>query len=178
MADIRISKLLRQFNIGLDDLVEFLHKQGVEVDANPNAKVSDEHLPALMKQFGKDLEMKQAADKVEVKITEILEKSGRRPAREEPEEEEPERETIIKSNTFINAKKESSSQTPKPNSSGGVSPRPSRRRSRNPSRCSRNRRTSPNPSPPPNRRCLPPGPNPRRRASRSKVRSSRKARPR
>ena len=110
MADIRISKLLRQFNIGLDDLVEFLHKQGVEVDANPNAKVSDEHLPALMKQFGKDLEMKQAADKVEVKITEILEKSGRRPAREEPEEEEPERETIIKSNTFINAKKEAAPQ--------------------------------------------------------------------
>ena len=115
MADIRISKLLRQFNIGLDDLVEFLHKQGVEVDANPNAKVSDEHLPALMKQFGKDLEMKQAADKVEVKITEILEKSGRRPAREEPEEEEPERETIIKSNTFINAKKEAAPQpAPKP----------------------------------------------------------------
>ena len=107
MADIRISKLLRQFNIGLDDLVDFLQKQGVEVDANPNAKVSEEHLPALNKQFGKDLELKQAADKVEVKITEILEKSGRKPSRDQAdEEEEPEQETIIKSNTFINAKKE------------------------------------------------------------------------
>ena len=105
MAEIRLNKLLRQFNIGLDDLVEFLQKQGVEVDANPNAKVSDEHLPAIAKQFGKDLELKQAADKVEVKITEILEKSSRRPAREEVEEEEPEQETIIKSTTFINAKK-------------------------------------------------------------------------
>ncbi len=112
MADIRISKLLRQFNIGLDDLVDFLHKQGVDVDANPNAKVSDEHLPALMKQFGKDLEMKQAADKVEVKITEILEKSGRRQPKEEPEEEEPERETIIKSNTFINSRKEAPQPAP------------------------------------------------------------------
>ena len=63
MAEIRLNKLLRQFNIGLDDLVEFLHKQGVEVDANPNAKVSDEHLPAIAKQFGKDLELKQAADR-------------------------------------------------------------------------------------------------------------------
>ena len=107
MAEIRLNKLLRQFNIGLDDLVEFLHNQGVEVDANPNAKVSDEHLPAIAKQFGKDLELKQAADKVEVKITEILEKSSRRPAREEAEEEEPEQETIIKSTTFINAKKDS-----------------------------------------------------------------------
>ena len=115
MADIRISKLLRQFNIGLDDLVDFLQKQGVEVDANPNAKVSDEHLPALNKQFGKDLELKQAADKVEVKITEILEKSGRRASRDQAdEEEEPEQETIIKSNTFINAKKEISAPEPEP----------------------------------------------------------------
>ena len=115
MADIRISKLLRQFNIGLDDLVDFLQKQGVEVDANPNAKVSDEHLPALNKQFGKDLELKQAADKVEVKITEILEKSGRKPSRDQAdEEEEPEQETIIKSNTFINAKKEIVEPEPEP----------------------------------------------------------------
>ena len=42
MADIRLNKLLRQFNIGLDDLVGFLQKQGVEVDSDPNAKVSDE----------------------------------------------------------------------------------------------------------------------------------------
>ena len=126
MADIRISKLLRQFNIGLDDLVDFLQKQGVEVDANPNAKVSDEHLPALNKQFGKDLELKQAADKVEVKITEILEKSGRRPSRDQADdEEEPEQETIIKSNTFINAKKEAASQpVASPDSTESVSPEP------------------------------------------------------
>ena len=114
MAEIRLNKLLRQFNIGLDDLVEFLQKQGVEVDANPNAKVSDELLPAIAKQFGKDLELKQAADKVEVKITEILEKSSRRPAREEAEEEEPEQETIIKSTTFINAKKTAAQPEEKP----------------------------------------------------------------
>ncbi|SKC54638.1 bacterial translation initiation factor 2 (bIF-2) [Bacteroidales bacterium WCE2004] len=121
MADIRISKLLRQFNIGLADLVDFLQKQGVEVEANPNAKVSDEFLPVLNKQFGKDLELKQAADKVEVKITEILEKSGHRSAREQAEEEEePEQETIIKSNTFINAKKE----TPQPEETPVPQPEP------------------------------------------------------
>ena len=125
MADIRISKLLRQFNIGLDDLVEFLHKQGVEVDANPNAKVSEEHIPAIAKQFGKDLELKQAADKVEVKITEILEKSSRRSARDEAEDEEPEQETIIKSNTFINAKKEAAPQpAPAPQPEPEPAPQP------------------------------------------------------
>ena len=106
MADIRLNKIIRQYNIGLDDLVNFLHKIGVEVDPNPNAKVSDEHLQAISRQFGKDLELKQAADKVDIKITEIIEKSSKKQAREQVEEEETERETIIKSNTFINEKKQ------------------------------------------------------------------------
>ena len=106
MADIRLNKIIRQFNIGLDDLVNFLKGQGVEVDANPNAKVSDEYLPAIEKQFGKDLELKQAADKVDIKITEIIEKGRKKPREEEEEDEEPEHETIIKSNTFFNYRKE------------------------------------------------------------------------
>ena len=65
MADIRISKLLKQFNIGLGDLVAFLQKQGIDVDENPNAKVSEDCIPAIAKQFGKDLEAKQQAEKVE-----------------------------------------------------------------------------------------------------------------
>ncbi len=47
MAEIRINKLLKQFNIGLSDLVEFLRKKGFEVEENPNAKVSDGCLPDL-----------------------------------------------------------------------------------------------------------------------------------
>ena len=101
MADIRLSKIIRQYNIGLDILVEFLHKEGVEVEANPNAKVSDELLPAIGRQFGKDMELKQAADKVDVKITEIIEKSNKKRSKETEEEDEPEHETIIKSNTFF-----------------------------------------------------------------------------
>ena len=99
MADIRLNKILRQFNIGLDDLVKFLNGQGVEVEATPNSKISEEFLPAITKQFGKDLELKQAADKVDIKITEIIEK-GRRQPKEEELDEEPEQETIIKSNTL------------------------------------------------------------------------------
>lgn len=106
MADIRLNKLIRQFNVGLDDLVNFLKGQGVEVEANPNAKVSEEHLPAIEKQFGKDLELKKAAEKVDIKITEIIEK-GRKKPKEEEEEEEPEHETIIKSTTFFDYRKDS-----------------------------------------------------------------------
>ena len=106
MAEIRINKLMRQFNIGLSDLVGFLRKQGADVDENPNAKVSDEYLAAIEKQFGKDKDAKEAAEKVDVHLTEILEKSGRKPAKvEEDDEEDAVREITIKSNTFLNQKK-------------------------------------------------------------------------
>jgi len=105
MAEIRISKLLKQFNIGLGDLVEFLRKKGVEVDENPNAKVSDEYLPELQKQFGKDKEALEQAAMVDIKVKEILEKTNRKQSRQEEEEEE--EELTIKSNTFFNTRKHS-----------------------------------------------------------------------
>ena len=106
---------MRQFNIGLGDLVDFLHKIGVEVDENPNAKISDEYLASIEKQFGKDLEAKQAAEKVDIKMTEILEKTGKKQKRPEDEDEfEPVQETIIKSNTFLNSKKETPAPEPEP----------------------------------------------------------------
>ena len=102
MGEIRLNKLIRTYNIGLQNLVDFLNSQGVEVEANPNAKISDEHLPAIEKQFGKDLEMKKASEKVDIKLTEILERTSRKQqeAAREEEFEEPVRETVIKSNVF------------------------------------------------------------------------------
>ena len=91
MAEIRLNKIMRQFNIGLQDLVDFLKAQGADVEENPNAKFSDEYLPAIQKQFGADLKAAEEANERAIKMSDILENSGRR--REEPvEEEEEERE--------------------------------------------------------------------------------------
>ena len=102
MAEIRINKIIKQFNIGLQDLVDFLNKQGAGIeDANPNIKISDEYMPAISKQFGKDLEMKEASEKVDIKLNEILEKtSGKKPEKAEEEDDEPVMETVIKSSIF------------------------------------------------------------------------------
>lgn len=101
MAEIRLNKIIRTYNIGLQNLVDFLSSKGVEVEANPNAKISDEHLPAIEKQFGKDLELKQASEKVDIKLNEILEKTSRKQQESAKEEEyEPVRETVIKTTIF------------------------------------------------------------------------------
>ncbi len=102
MAEIRINKLIKKYNIGLDILVDFLKKQGAEVeDGNPNAKVSDEYIPALDRQFAKDQAMREAAEKEDIKLADILEKAGKkRQDRPDQDDEEPEQETIIRTNTL------------------------------------------------------------------------------
>ena len=59
MAEIRLSKLTKQFSIGLARLVEFLNEKGANVEMNPNAKVSDEYLPAIEAKFGEDQKLKE-----------------------------------------------------------------------------------------------------------------------
>ncbi len=99
MAEIRLSKLTKQFSIGLQRLVEFLNEKGAGVEMNPNAKVSDEFLPALEAKFGEDLKLKKDSEKVQIKLKEIIEMgSKKKPSQEE--EEIPEKEVVIKSNSL------------------------------------------------------------------------------
>ena len=115
MAEIRLNKIIRTYNIGLQNLVDFLSSKGVEVEANPNAKISDEHLPAIEKQFGKDLELKQASEKVDIKLNEILEKTSRKQQESAKEEEyEPVRETVIKTTIFTPVEPKPEPETVRP----------------------------------------------------------------
>jgi translation initiation factor IF-2 len=101
MAEIRLNRIIRKYNIGLQSLVDFLNSKGVEIGADPNAKVSEDLLPAIEKQFAKDLEAKQAAEKADIKLNEILEKTSKKQQENvKEEEEEPVRETVIKTSIF------------------------------------------------------------------------------
>ncbi len=102
MSEIRLNRIMKKFNIGLLDLVHFLSGQGVEVDENPNAKIeeSENLMNALTKAFGKDMEAKQAAEEVDIKIAKILENTTKKPKEEVAEEEEAEPMITIKTNTL------------------------------------------------------------------------------
>ena len=98
MAEIRLNKLTKQFSIGLARLVEFLNEKGANVEMNPNAKISDEYLPAIEAKFGEDLKLKKDSEKVTIKLKEIIEMGAKKkPGREE---EMPEREVVIKTNVL------------------------------------------------------------------------------
>ena len=99
MAEIRLSKLTKQFSVGLARLVDFLNEKGANVDMNPNAKISDEYLPALEAKFGEDLKLKKDSEKVTIKLKEIIELGSKKKSGPE-EEDAPEKEVVIKSNTL------------------------------------------------------------------------------
>lgn len=61
---IRINKVLREFNISLDRAVEFLGSKGFDVEASPNAKISDEEYKVLFNEFQTDKSKKVEAKEV------------------------------------------------------------------------------------------------------------------
>ncbi|MBR4978115.1 MAG: translation initiation factor IF-2 [Bacteroidales bacterium] len=111
MAEIRLSKLTKQFSIGLARLVDFLNEKGANVEMNPNAKVSDEFIPLIEAKFGEDLKLKKDSEKVTIKLKEIIEMGSKKKAAPE-EEEVMEKEVVIKSNVLNTELPEASQPAP------------------------------------------------------------------
>ncbi|MDR1516682.1 MAG: translation initiation factor IF-2 [Dysgonamonadaceae bacterium] len=56
---IRLIKASVNLNVGINSLVEFLHKKGIDVNADPNVKIEDEQYDLLIAEFGKDKNIKR-----------------------------------------------------------------------------------------------------------------------
>lgn len=52
---IKLIQVQRKLNVGINTVVEFLHRKGFMVEDNPNTRISDEQYALLVKEFGKDL---------------------------------------------------------------------------------------------------------------------------
>lgn len=61
---IRLSKLAREFNVGISTLVDLLGKKGYKIESNPNTKVDANLYDILAKEFGGDINLKKESQKV------------------------------------------------------------------------------------------------------------------
>lgn len=75
---IRINKVLKEFNIGMGTLVEFLGKKGIAIEANPNAKITGDAYALVEKEFRKEQIVKEESKKVAIKVKDITEKENRK----------------------------------------------------------------------------------------------------
>jgi translation initiation factor IF-2 len=92
---IRLSKLAREFNVGIHTIVEALHKKGFDIDSNPNTKVTAEAVQLLEKEYKVDISLKKESEKISFKshrpkkeVISIDNPEGK-PTEKEEEKEEP-----------------------------------------------------------------------------------------
>lgn len=60
----RLNKVIRDLNVGSSRVIEFLQKQGFNIENNPNAKITDEQYDMLVKEFSNDKDIKKESDKI------------------------------------------------------------------------------------------------------------------
>ena len=95
---IRLSKAIKECNVGLQTAVDFLNKKGsTEVEANLNTKISDEQYELLLKEFKPDSVLKDAAN---------LMLQQQKEEKERKEKEKPEAKAKAKAEADAKAKAE------------------------------------------------------------------------
>lgn len=90
---VRLSKVAREFNLGMTTVVEFLASKGIEVEAKPNTKLDPETYALVRSNFQGDKEIKEKAQATSATIQEresITLASAKKRVAAKQEEEEPE----------------------------------------------------------------------------------------
>ena len=63
----RLSKVARDFNVGISTIVDFLHKKGFDIDTNPNNKITDDAFHLLEKEYKGDVSLKKESELINLK---------------------------------------------------------------------------------------------------------------
>jgi translation initiation factor IF-2 len=90
---IRVTRVLKEFNIGMGTLIEFLKSKNIEIEASPNAKLTQKDYDLIQKEFGKEQIIKEQSRKIAIKVRDITENHKEE---NNGDDEIPVREVIIK----------------------------------------------------------------------------------
>ncbi len=85
---IRINKVIKEFNVGLQTVVDTLASKGHEVKPVPSEKISEEQYELLRKAFGADKELRNEADQmIQSRLKEKEQKEAKKQSAKQPVEE-------------------------------------------------------------------------------------------
>ncbi len=99
----RLSKVAREFNLGISTIVDYLRKKGHDINPNPNTKVSEEQYILLLKEYSSEISVKRESEKISLRIAREKKDSVsleddrvKSPVKDEPEIPDAEDEVLIK----------------------------------------------------------------------------------
>ncbi len=104
VKNMRLNKVLREFNISLDRAVEHLSSQGIEIEARPTTKIDADVYKALADEFQTDKSKKVASK--EVGKERRKEQEELRERREKEQEEKQKRQEVIKAKATLDGPKQ------------------------------------------------------------------------
>jgi len=78
----RLSKVAREFNVGISTIIDFLQSEGYKDQFNPNTKILDEQYNLLLKKYGKERDLKKEQEEARK-----LEEQRKEEAQKKKEEE-------------------------------------------------------------------------------------------
>ena len=87
---IRLNKVIKELNVGIQTAVSFLQKKGFDVESNPSTKITDEQYGLLVKEFSTDKELKIESERFNQER-----QKEKKAAQEEIEDKPKEIETVI-----------------------------------------------------------------------------------
>ncbi|MBN2683038.1 MAG: translation initiation factor IF-2 [Bacteroidales bacterium] len=67
----RLSKVAREFNVGVSTIIEYLDKKGIKIDdsPNPNSKITEDIYNILVKEYSSELKVKKESEKLDIRKT-------------------------------------------------------------------------------------------------------------
>ena len=68
---VRLSKVAREFNVGLSTIVDYLQEKGIKISSDPNAKLTDDQYALVAEEFSTDSEAKKESNRVDLKNTRL-----------------------------------------------------------------------------------------------------------
>ncbi|AGC76878.1 translation initiation factor IF-2 [Nonlabens dokdonensis] len=104
VKNMRLNKVLREFNISLDRAVEYLNSKGIEIEARPTTKIDGSVYQALADEFQTDKSKKVASK--EVGAERRKEQEELRLQREKELEEKQKRQEVIKAKASLEGPKQ------------------------------------------------------------------------
>ena len=63
---IRLSKVAKEFNVGISTIADFLQKKGEDISPNPNTKISPELYDMLVSEYSSDIDAKRESEKLDI----------------------------------------------------------------------------------------------------------------
>lgn len=62
----RLREVAKEFNVGINTIVQFLDKKGIHIESNPNSRIDEDVYVILFKEYATDINLKKESERLNI----------------------------------------------------------------------------------------------------------------